>query len=330
MVALMTDFVWRDGERMIRFGETRSITCGQTRAARRPQRAETDVPARLRDHAGGNQVRARRRSTRRRGRAGRRGRRRPAGRVGRGTGDRCGQGDRIGSRRQRVRRAHDPLRRRDVARPPHVAGFEDRPRVRPGAGAGRTPADGSAPPELLRASAMNALGHAMEALYVPGRNPVATLAGAAAAELAGGGPRRAGRRRVARAGLDPGRLRAGLGRAVAPPRGLPDDRADVRRPPHAATNAAMLPHTAGGDAGSRRESCAGWRTHWASRSTALPGRIAALGRRRRARSRAGRCQRDALGAVAEAARRAPRARPDRPPPEPRPAACGCSRRRLVG
>ena len=41
----------------------------------------------------------------------------------------------------------------------------------------------SAPPEPLAATAMNALAHAMEALYTPLANPVASIAALRAAEL---------------------------------------------------------------------------------------------------------------------------------------------------
>src|SRR3954467_9362859 len=55
-----------------------------------------------------------------------------------------------------------------------IPGYEDRAPVRPSLVLADPVLMTSAPDPMLRASAMNALGHAAEALWVPGRNPVAT------------------------------------------------------------------------------------------------------------------------------------------------------------
>ena len=84
----------------------------------------------------------------------------------------------------------------------------------------------SQPPEALAASAMNALAHAMEALYTPRANPVSELAALRGAELIGaalaGGPDRARRGRARRAARG---LRVRQHRDRDPPRHQPDDRA---------------------------------------------------------------------------------------------------------
>ena len=120
------------------------------------------------------------------------------------------------------------------------------PRARaraPGARRGRPWADGLGPGTRLAATAMNALAHAMEALYTPLANPVAELAALRAAELLATGVR-ATRRTPRRWPW------ARCSRATRPappespsPRDLPDDRPRGGTP-HAETNAVMLPHSA--------------------------------------------------------------------------------------
>ncbi len=84
----------------------------------------------------------------------------------------------------------------------------------------------SAPPTRLAASAMNALAHAMEALYTPLRSPVTDLAALrAAALLAGGIVREPPGRADLALGAAAGRLGLGLHRHRVPPRALPDGRA---------------------------------------------------------------------------------------------------------
>jgi alcohol dehydrogenase class IV len=103
----------------------------------------------------------------------------------------------------------------------------------------------SQPPEQLAASAMNALAHAMEALYTPRANPVAELAALRGAELLAAGIRAAaeGRDDVALGALLAGYASASTGIAIH----HATCQTIVRSAgtPHAETNAVMLPHFAG-------------------------------------------------------------------------------------
>ena len=100
------------------------------------------------------------------------------------------------------------------------------------------------PPAALAASAMNALAHAMEALYTPLANPVASLAALRAAELIGHG---LAIDEPAREDLALGALLAGYATGSA---GLAAHHAVCQTivrtcsTPHAETNAVMLPHFA--------------------------------------------------------------------------------------
>jgi maleylacetate reductase len=102
---------------------------------------------------------------------------------------------------------------------------------------------GSQPPPALAASAMNALAHAVEALYTPLANPVASLAALRAAELIAGGLR----------GEQPDRVEVSLGALLA---GYASGQTGyafhhvvcqttvrVAGTPHAETNAVVLPHS---------------------------------------------------------------------------------------
>jgi maleylacetate reductase len=103
----------------------------------------------------------------------------------------------------------------------------------------------SQPPEGLAASAMNALAHAMEALYTPRANPVAELSALRGAELLGSGLTA---EPVARDEVALGALLAGFASAST---GIAIHHATCQTivrgagTPHAETNAVMLPHFAG-------------------------------------------------------------------------------------
>ena len=103
----------------------------------------------------------------------------------------------------------------------------------------------SQPPEQLAASAMNALAHAMEALYTPRANPVAELSALRGAELLAAGVRAGadGRDDVALGALLAGYASASTGIAIH----HATCQTIVRSAgsPHAQTNAVMLPHFAG-------------------------------------------------------------------------------------
>lgn len=96
----------------------------------------------------------------------------------------------------------------------------------------------SAPPGTLYASAMNALAHAMEALYTPLANPVSSLAALRAARLLA---------REEREGLALGALLAGYASGstgIAVHHALCQTIVRELGTAHADTNAVMLPHSA--------------------------------------------------------------------------------------
>ena len=102
----------------------------------------------------------------------------------------------------------------------------------------------SAPPTRLAATAMNALAHAMEALYTPLANPVAELAALRAAELIAGGVPRDPPDTEA---LALGALLAGYASGstgIAVHHAVCQTIVRTAGTPHAETNAVMLPHSA--------------------------------------------------------------------------------------
>jgi alcohol dehydrogenase class IV len=179
-------------------------------------------------------------------------------------------------------------------------GFESAPRHRPVLVLA-DPALMTGQPEVdRRASAMNALAHAAESTYVPGRNPVASLAAAAAAGLLA-------------AGLEAGRgddlaLGATLAGYALDSTGLGLHHVICQTivrtcgTPHAATNAAMLPHVLGVMAGRDPEALEPVARALGVALGALPGRVAALAGGGRRLSELG-VDRGSLPAVAEAAAR---------------------------
>jgi alcohol dehydrogenase class IV len=96
----------------------------------------------------------------------------------------------------------------------------------------------SAPEERLAASAMNALAHAMEALYTPLANPVATMAALRATSLL----TRADREEIALGALLAGYASGSTGIAVH--HAICQTIVRECGTPHAETNAVMLPHSA--------------------------------------------------------------------------------------
>jgi alcohol dehydrogenase class IV len=102
----------------------------------------------------------------------------------------------------------------------------------------------SAPPTRLAASAMNALAHAMEALYTPFRSPVTDLAALRAAGLLADG---VAREPPARGDLALGALLAGWASGstgIAFHHALCQTVVRAAGSPHAETNAVILPHSA--------------------------------------------------------------------------------------
>jgi alcohol dehydrogenase class IV len=102
----------------------------------------------------------------------------------------------------------------------------------------------SAPLMRLAASAMNALGHAMEALYTPLRGPVTDLAALRAARLLADGvtSEPPGRERLALGAVLAGWASGATGIAVH--HAICQTLVRTAGTPHAETNAVMLPHSA--------------------------------------------------------------------------------------
>jgi alcohol dehydrogenase class IV len=105
----------------------------------------------------------------------------------------------------------------------------------------------SAPMPLLAATALNALAHAIEALYTPMANPVATIAGLRGAKLLASGlngegdPSPEARGELALGALLAAYASGSAGYAVH--HVVCQTIVHVGRTPHAETNATMLPHS---------------------------------------------------------------------------------------
>lgn len=129
-------------------------------------------------------------------------------------------------------RAHRPL-----------PGYEALPPVRPNVVVNDPALSASQPLPGLAASAMNALGHAFEALYAPGANPVAEAAALRAAALltAGLGGRSPRRDALALGGLLAGFAIGATGMSLH--HLVCQTIVRLTGTPHAATNAVILPHS---------------------------------------------------------------------------------------
>ena len=289
MEPLMTDFVWHDGERVIRFGGDALDHLWRDAELLTTARAEADIPRQLLEAATAvHHV--------------------PAGAVPDVAADLAAtvSGARLaawgGGRVIDVAKALASARGGSVCAVPTtlsgaemssghrtLPGFEDRPRTRPALVLAEPRLMTSAPWPGLRASAMNALGHAMEALYVPSRNPVATLAGLRAASLIAEGidrPKDGGD------SLALGSILAGyaLGATeLSLHHVLCQTVVRVCATPHAATNAVMLPHTTAAIAGFAPDPLARSRRGTGCFTARPPGSDCGAGRRGRVAARA-RCR----------------------------------------
>lgn len=123
-----------------------------------------------------------------------------------------------------------------------LPGAEDRPRVRPALVLADSELMTSAPPQQLRASAMNALGHAAEALVTRRANPVASMAGLRAARLLATGLDDGRRVDLALGSILAGYALGSAGLALH--HVVCQTIVRIAGTDHAKTNAAMLPHTA--------------------------------------------------------------------------------------
>jgi alcohol dehydrogenase class IV len=196
-----------------------------------------------------------------------------------------------------------------------VPGYEDRGRHRPVLVlADPALMTGQAEPDR-RASAMNALAHAAEALYGPGRNPVSGMAAAAAAgDIAAGIDDRApdARERLAQGSLLAAYAMDSAGYSLH--HVLCQTIVRTCGTPHAATNATMLPHVLAAMA--QREHAAVARLAEALGVTVagVPERVTALGGGPRTLAELG-VSPDELGAVADAALQRPELRAMTRPPD---------------
>ena len=115
-----------------------------------------------------------------------------------------------------------------------IPGFEQEPHLRPALVLADPALMTSLPEPALRASAMNAMAHAAEALYTPDANPVASMAALRGAALLAGEDRALGSI-LAGYALDSAGL--ALHHIVC------QTTVRILGTPHAQTNACMLPHT---------------------------------------------------------------------------------------
>jgi alcohol dehydrogenase class IV len=124
------------------------------------------------------------------------------------------------------------------------AGVEGARMVRPALVVADPDLMASAPSTRLAASAMNALAHAMEALYTPLRSPVTDLAALRAAALLAGGVTRdpPGREELALGALLAGFASGSTG--IAFHHAVCQTVVRTAGSPHAETNAVVLPHSA--------------------------------------------------------------------------------------
>jgi alcohol dehydrogenase class IV len=178
----MTAFVWRDGERTIRFGAGAAAHAWPGVDLLTTARAEPEIPAAVIEGARVHHV--------------------ASGQVPDAAAaliDRVGAGRMVawgGGRVIDTAKALAAARGGEVCAVPTTLsgaemsrghrpapGYEGRPNHRPVLVLADPAVMAGQPEAARRASAMNALAHAAEALYGPGRNPVAALAGARAATL---------------------------------------------------------------------------------------------------------------------------------------------------
>jgi alcohol dehydrogenase class IV len=196
-----------------------------------------------------------------------------------------------------------------------VPGYEGRGRHRPVLVLADPALMTGQPEPDRRASAMNALAHAAEALYGPGRNPVSGMAAAAAAgDIAAGIEGRApdARERLAQGSLLAAYAMDSAGYSLH--HVLCQTIVRVCGTPHAATNATMLPHVLAAMAGREGAAVARLADALGVTVAGLPERVTELGGGRRTLEDLG-VSRDDLISVADAALERPELARMRPPPD---------------
>ncbi len=196
-----------------------------------------------------------------------------------------------------------------------VPGFEDRGRHRPVLVLADPALMTGQPGPDRRASAMNALAHAAEALYGLGRNPVSGMAAAAAAaDIAAGleEDELDARERLARGSLLAAYAMDSAGYSLH--HVLCQTIVRTCGTPHAATNATMLPHVLAAMRSREEGAIAQLAEALGVTTDAVPGRVAALGGGRRTLGELGVSAGD-LGAVTDAALRRTELARMQPPPD---------------
>jgi alcohol dehydrogenase class IV len=235
----MTAFVWRDGERTIRFGPGASAHAWPGVDVLTTARAEPDIPPAVLEGARVHHV--------------------AAGQVPDAAAaliDRVGDGRMVawgGGRVIDTAKALAAARGGEVCAVPTTLsgaemsrghrpapGYEGRPNHRPVLVLADPAVMAGQPGEARRASAMNALAHAAEALYGPGRNPVASLAAARAAALLARGVEAGGRDDLALGALLAGYALGSAGFSLH--HVLCQTVVRTCGTSHSVTNAAVLPH----------------------------------------------------------------------------------------
>jgi maleylacetate reductase len=236
----VTEFVWRDGERTIRFGPGAAAHAWPGVDVLTTARAEKDIPASVLEGARVHHVRE--------------------GQVPDAAAaliDRVGDGRMVawgGGRVIDTAKALAAARGGAVcAVPTTLAGAEMSRGHRPAPGYDGRPnhrpvlvlADpcrmASQPADARRASAMNALAHAAEALYAPGRNPVASMAALRAAALLARGVEEGERDDLALGAVLAGYALGSAGFSLH--HVLCQTVVRTCETPHSVTNAAVLPHS---------------------------------------------------------------------------------------
>ena len=235
----MTAFVWRDGERTIRFGAGASGHAWTGVDVLTTARAEPEIPLAVLEGARVHHV------------AGGQGPDAAAALI-----DRVGDGRMVawgGGRVIDTAKALAAARGGEVCAVPTTLsgaemsrghrpapGYEGRPNHRPVLVLDEPDVMAGQPPEARRASAMNALAHAAEALYAPGRNPVASLAAARAAALVTRGVETADREALALGAVLAGSALGSAGFSLH--HVLCQTVVRTCGTSHSETNAAVLPH----------------------------------------------------------------------------------------
>ena len=270
----MTEFVWRDGERTIRFGPGASAHVWPGADVLTTERAENDIPVAVLAGARVHHV--------------------PAGQVpdlAAALIDRVGDGRMVawgGGRVIDTAKALAAARGGEVCAVPTTLsgaemsrghrpapGYEGRPNHRPALVLAEPEVMAGQPPEERRASAMNALAHAAEALYGPGRNPVASMAAARAAALLARGVEADDRDDLALGALLAGYALGSAGFSLH--HVLCQTAVRMCGTPHSVTNAAVLPYALEAMAPREPEAIAELAAALGVEPGGLAERVAALG-----------------------------------------------------